>query len=74
MAYQGTVKVVEGKNDPEFILYEKDFYSNFIPDDWDYIVVGSNRSVVENVASQLAVLDYDIKPIVNAWMAVTYHS
>lgn len=74
MANQGTVKVVDGRRDPEFNLYENDFYSNFTPDDWDYIIVGSNREIVEEHARQLAVLDYEVAPIANAWMAVTYHS
>ena len=68
------VKVIQGTNDPEFILYEDAFYNNFNPDDWDYMIIGTDSDTVDQVARELFVCDYAIKLVNNTWMAVTYHS
>jgi hypothetical protein len=67
------IKIILGYNDPEFSLYENYFW-NFNPDDWDYMIVGEHQSFVEDMAEKLKIFDYDIKLINDLWVAVTYHS
>ena len=68
------LNVIESYDDPRFAAVKEDFYSNFIPDDWDHIITGKTKAAVERRARQVVRLDYEIKRIANGWMAVTYHS
>lgn len=68
------IKIISGWNDPEFSVYENYFWS-FTPDDWDYMIIGANKTEVETIAEKLFVCDYQIKELgKNNWVAVTYHS
>lgn len=69
-----SVQVVAGYNDTAFETVKDMFYSNFGPDDWDFIIVGAVRSEVENLAWRLEVCDSQVKQIGDQWVAVTYHS
>lgn len=67
------VKIIVGWDDPEFPIFENIFY-NFIPDDWDYMIMGDKEWEVEWIAEKLFVCYYTIKQIGDRWVAVTYHS
>jgi hypothetical protein len=68
------IKIVCGYNDPEWDSVKDMFYDNFDPDDWDYIIIGSNKQQVEDMAYKLQVCDYRVREINEQWVAVTYHS
>lgn len=68
------MKIISGYKDSEWSAYEKLFYDNFNPDDWDYIIEGDNEYDVDYMASKLYVCDYTVKQINDKWYAVTYHA
>lgn len=68
------VKVITGYKDPEWNQYEKLFYDNFEPDDWDYMVIGDTADEVDSIAYRLEVFDRKMKQIGDKFYAVTYHS
>lgn len=67
------VKVIIGRNDPEFSSYE-DQFQHFCPDDWDYMIIGDNRTEVEDLADILGRYDFNMLKFDDLWIAVTYHS
>ena len=79
-----SMKVITCHNDEDFSEVSEMFYNNFMPDDWDYIIIGEDIGEVEDLAYKLKVYDYTLKEIemidpmtnwkVNMWVAVTYHS
>jgi hypothetical protein len=71
-----SIKIIAGYNDPEWDAYSDMFYAHFNPDDWDYIIEGTDRYGVENIAERLRLYgcDYVIKQIGDKWVAVTYHA
>lgn len=69
-----SIKIIAGYNDSEWDQYEKVFYENFLPDDWDYIIEGDHADEVRHMAMRLYVCDYTVKQIGDKWMAVTYHA
>ena len=68
-----SIKIISSYDDPEFKDYENYFWE-FTPDDWDYIIIGENQHEVETIAEKLYVCDYQIKEFDNLYIAVTYHS
>lgn len=68
------IKIIEGYNDPSFDSVEDMFYSNFTPDDWDFIIIGKTKTAVRKHAEKRFVCDYSMKKIEDNWVAVTYHS
>lgn len=72
----GELQILE-QFDPKLELAEV-FYSNFAPDDWDFIVISDNKDMVEVVCNSLFVCDFDVKYVClegeHVWMGVTYHS
>jgi hypothetical protein len=69
-----SIKIISSYEDPEWEAYEKMFYDNFNPDDWDYIIEGSDKYGVTDIAEKLYVCDFEIKQIGDKWVAVTYHA
>jgi len=69
-----SIKIISSYEDPEWEAYEKMFYDNFSPDDWDYIIEGSDKCGVTDIAEKLYVCDFEIKQIGDKWVAVTYHA
>jgi hypothetical protein len=79
-----SVKVITRWNDEDFLEVSEMFYNNFMPDDWDYMIIGEDIREVEDLAYKLKDYDYTMKKIemidpmtnwkVNMWVAVTYHS
>ena len=69
-----TVSVVQGYNDQGFEGVRELFYENFPPDDWDYIITGTDEHEVRSLASRLEVCDSCVQLIAGQWVAVTYHS
>ncbi len=79
-----SVKVITSYNDEDFSEVSEMFYNNFMPDDWDYMIIGEDIREVEDLAYKLKVYDYILNEIemidpmtnwkVNMWVAVTYHS
>lgn len=68
------IKIVCGYNDEEWDSVKDMFYKNFNPDDWDYIIIGSDEYQVKDMAYKLQVCDFEAKEIGLMWVAVTYHS
>ncbi len=79
-----SVKVITNSNEEDFAEVSDVFYNNFMPDDWDYIIIGDNYTEVADLADKLKVCDCVVKEIemidsmtnwnVEMWVAVTYHS
>lgn len=68
-----SIKIITGYSEPEWQDVKDMFYTNFTPDDWDYIIIGDSEYDVQLLAEKLQVCDYKIKLINNQWVAVTYH-
>lgn len=72
----GELQILE-RFKPESELAEV-FYSNFNPDDWDFIVISDSKEMVDVVCNSLFVCDFDVKYVQlkgeHVWMGVTYHS
>lgn len=69
-----SVKVITNGNDLDFSDVSGVFYNNFSPDDWDYMIVGTDRNEVDTIAYLLHVFKYNMKHVDDVWVAVTYHS
>lgn len=79
-----SVKVITSQNDVDFSEVSEMFYNNFMPDDWDYVIIGEDLREVEDLAYKLKIYDFVMKEIemvdpvsnmkVDMWVAVTYHS
>jgi hypothetical protein len=74
------IRVIETYNDPGFSNIEVDFYNNFIPDDWSYIMVSERpnmrKSTIEKAirATHPRACDFQFAKVAGRWMAVSYHS
>lgn len=68
------ITIIHGHSDEKFDEVKEMFYQNFMPDDWDYIIIGPNEFFVSHIAFKLEVCDSDVKYIDGQWVAVTYHS
>lgn len=68
------VKIIIGYDDSEWKAVSDTFYNNFIPDDWDYIVIGKNIDEVDTICSRLYICDYKIVDINGEFWGVTYHA
>ena len=79
-----SMKVITSYNDEDFSEVSEMFYNNFMPDDWDYIIIGEDPHEVGDLAIRLRIFSYNMKEIemidpmtnwkVDMWVAVTYHS
>jgi hypothetical protein len=70
-------RIITDYCDEEFNTIEEVFYSNFSPDDWDYIIVGDNAYTVDEIALKLKgnlATDYQVKEFSGSFIAVIYHS
>lgn len=70
-------RIITKYQDKEFSKIENSFYSNFSPDDWDYIIVGDDVYDVDQIAFKLKgnlATNYEIKDCPEGFIAVVYHS
>lgn len=74
------IQVIESYNDPEFDKIEQDFYTNFTPDDWTFIMVAKRsnmrKSTIERAIREAhpSACDFQFAKVRGFWMAVSYHS
>jgi hypothetical protein len=69
----GLLRIYGPETIPEVMYME--FYENFCPDDWDYIIISENADLVRAIANPLGRgLHIDIKAVGKEWWGVVYHS
>jgi len=55
---------------------EENFYNNFCPDDWSYIIIAEDKDIAIKTAEMLhpRAIDVEIAKIGEEFWVVTYHS
>jgi hypothetical protein len=73
----GAMQIHSDLNDPDVA---RAFYENFMPDDWDNIVISEHKWIVDAFCEATYVCDFHVKEVQIVWydhpmwIGVTYHS